>query len=415
MTAYNLTDQIQIAKRLYPDGLMSMLLKKSPFFGLVKKWTKFGGRGKHLAWKVAPGNGGSVDFSTAQANKQGGIIADPFITRVKEYGLASVDREAKKATMGDANAMAELYKVAMDDCRYNCSRSMAISIWGNGTGERGRVSSTATIASATLLMTTASESNTTSGSKFERNMWVQAMDPATLTVRAGRAQLSGITRATGAVALVTAGGNWSAQIPAIATGDIIIRQGDGNAGVLGVPRWIPDADPLTGDPAATRDIGGIDRSPDPRRYAGGRYSPTGGNYEELFTDFAARLNDELGATPDKVITDPITWGNFVKQVGSKRIVPVETKIPGIGYKALEIEGIGGTMQVLPEYNCPRKHAYFLTMDTWEIWSLGDLIEVLTDDESVTEPNADAEEIRFGGYWNNVCWDPSQNGVLVLPS
>lgn len=405
MAQYTIPNSVELTKRLYPEGLDSLLIKASPFQGRLKRWTKFGGEGKFLAWRVAPGSGGSASFGVAQANMDADTLRRPLITRVKDYGLASIDGEALDATMGNTNALAEVFKVAIDSAEYNVRRSLTIGGWRTAVGTRGVVDAAATLADANLELTA-----TSSARKFEVGMFVQAVNPVGPALRAGRARISAITRTVGGAVLTTAGGNWNVQIPAIAAGDFIIREGDFNIAPSGVPGWIPDADPAPGD-----NWFGVDRSLDPVRMAGSRFSPGGGAMDELFIDFASRMHEETGAMPDAIYVNPIEWASLMKIISAKRTVPVPASKPNIAYDAVELYGPAGRLQVFSEPDVPRLRAYFLTMDTWECWSLGDVPKVLLRGvQKLDESTSDGVQVRVGGYYQYVCWEPAANGVLILP-
>ncbi len=402
---FNMTTALELTKRLYPEGLEVFLYKMSPVYALLKKWKSFGGEGKFLVWQYAPGAGSSVSFTVAQANKSASSFKRPLITRSKEYALASIDGETMEATMGDKFAVAEAFKVAMDDALHNVNRSLALNMFGNGGGARGKLASGA-VGGTTLTLADPSQ---TVG--FEVGMWLQssATDGTSGAVRAGRVQLAGVNRVTG---VLTATGNWSAGIGAIVNTDYLFREGDFGGTIKGLAAWIP-----TTAPAPAESFFGIDRSSDPVRLAGVRYAPTTGNYEEILIDAAQLVAQQGGGMPDTVVMNPIDWGNLVKEVGSKRVIEVPTDKPNIGFKGLELEGGPGTMTVVKDFNCPRLRAYMLEKSTFEIWSLKDVPRILDRDgnRSLRESTADADELRVGGYLQMVCKAPGRNCVITLPA
>jgi hypothetical protein len=402
---FDLTTAVELTKRLYPDGLEALLYKKSPAYALLKKWKSFGGEGKFLVWHYGSSAGASVAFATAQANKSNTALKRPFITRSKEYALASMDGEAMEATEGDKYAVAELFNHAMEDALYNVNRSLALGMFGNGGGARGKLAS-GSVAGATLTLANASMSK-----GFEKGMWLQASadDGTTGAVRAGRVQVLSVDRVAGTI---TATGNWNAGIAAIVNTDYLFREGDFGGVIKGFAAWLPTTAPTGGD-----SFFGVDRSSDPVRLAGVRYAPASGNYEEILIDAAQLVSDQGDGSPDTVFMNPIDWGNLVKEVGSKRVINVETDKPTIGFEGLALEGGPGTMRIIKEPNCPRFKAFMLELDTWEIWSLKDVPRILERDGNRTlrEATADADELRVGGYLQMVCKAPGRNAVITLPA
>lgn len=406
MASFNLTTAIEITKRLYPDGLESILYEMSPTYGLLKKWDKFYGEGKFLSWMFAPGAGGSHDFATAQANKTASAFKRPFITRTSDYSLVSMDEEWLEASENDKGAVVEGFKVSMDSALYQINHSISSQFFGNGGGSRGK------LASGSVAGTTLTLENPQQAVNFHKGMYLQssATDGLSGAVRAGRVQLAAVNRATG---VLTATGNWNAGIGAIVNTDYLFREGDFGFGLKGLSAWNPPTAPTGGD-----SFFGIDRSDDPEWLAGQRYAPTTGNYEEILIDACALTWQIGGGKVSHAIMNPIDWANLVKEVGSKNVVNVPSTKPTIGYKALELyTGTGDSVKVIGDPFCPRYRAHLLNLSTWEIWSLKAVPRILNGDgnETLREPNADARELRVGGRLQVVCTAPQQNCVVTLPA
>lgn len=408
MASFSLSTAVELTKRLYPDGIDEILYKKSPAWGMVKKWTKFTNEAKFLVWKFATGGGASSTFANAQANKGASSFKNPLITRTKEYALASMDGEMLDATSGSPEALAETFKVAMDDALYNIHRSVAFNAFRNGGGARARLAASASgtgTATITLLATASMQG-------LEKGMWVQAAstDGTSGSVRAGKAQITAVDRIA---KTVTTNANWSSLITGITDSDYLFRDGDFGNVCKGFQAWVPDAAPSSGE-----NFFGIDRSSDTRLH-GLRYAPSTGTVEEILVNASAIAQDH-GAEPDLVILNPLDMANLVNQLGSKRTIPVDAKSaekPSIGYRGVMLHGAAGPMTILSDPMCPRYKAWMLTQDTWEDWCLGEVPRVLNRDgqESLRESNADADELRVGGYLQRVCTNPNANMNITLPS
>jgi hypothetical protein len=414
MAFFDQTTAVNLHKRLYPEGLVSILMRRNPGFGLAKKWNRFGGEGKFLVWRHAPGAGSSSNFGDAQAGKSASKFKNPLITRKKEYGVGSIDGETMDATMGDRYAVAEAYKVAMDDAMYSITRSAGINMYGNGGGMRGEGDGSWTVAGTTLTFKTAGQAK-----NFEEGMIIQAAttDGTTGSVKAGQAIISAVNLADNTIECAT-NFNAAGNIPTIANSDFLFRKGDFGNVFTGFGRsgsavgWIP----VTA-PAAAESHFGADRSSSPERLGGLRYAPGSGLIEEIFTDSAAFISDLAHGVPDTVLMNPRDWGNLVKEVGSKRYVQVGTDRPTIGYRGFEIDGPEGAIRVVPDPNCPRYQCWMGEIGTLEIWSLGEFPRVLQRSGEATQREAtdDAEELRVGGYLQMVITDPGAWCAITLPS
>lgn len=409
MTSFSVATAVELTKRLYPEGIDEILYKKSPFWGMLRKWKSFTNEAKFLVWKFATGGGASSQFANAQANKGVSSFKRPLITRVKEYALASMDGEMLDATSGSPEALAETFKVAMDDALYNISRSLGFNSFRNGGGARARLAASSSgVGTVTITLTSDS-----SMQGLEKNMWVQAAstDGTSGSVLAGKAQILSLDRTAKTVTTTAA---WNTLIPGITDSYYLFRDGDFGNVVKGIEAWVPSAAPSPGE-----NFFGIDRSSDPDRLAGLRYAPTGGNIEEVLIAASGRAFDN-GAEPDLVILNPLDMTNLVNQLGSKRTIPIDAKSadkPTVGYKGVAVNGAAGTMTVLSDPMCPRYKSYMLTQDTWEVWSLGEVPRVLNRDgqETLREASADADELRVGGYLQMVCTNPGANVNITLPT
>lgn len=409
MTAFTPSTAVELLERLYPDGVDDILYKESPAWGMLHKWKNFGGEAKFLVWKFATGGGHSKDFAAAQAGKGVSSFSRPLITRTKEYALASMDGEMLEAADGNAGALADVFKVAMDDALYNIQRALSFQLFRNGGGARARLA-TSSSGVGTNTVTLTSDS---SMQGLEKGMWVQAAstDGTSGSVLPNAVLITGIDRE--ARTLTISGAAWNVQIPTITDGYYLFRRGDFGGVIKGFQAWVPDAAPSPGE-----NFFGIDRSSDTRLF-GLRHAPTSGNIEEVLINASAIAQDN-GSRPDLVILNPRDMANFVNQLGSKRTIPIDARSadkPTVGYRGVMIHGAAGELTVLSDPMCQRYKAWMLTQKTWEVWSLGEVPRVLRRDgnESLREASADADELRLGAYLQVVCTNPNANVNITLPT
>ncbi len=406
MAAFDQTAAAPILKTRYPTKkILAMSYKKDPFFGMVPKFTEFGGDQKNFVPKIGRPQGGSASFTTAQANKQGSTYKKFAVTRVEDFFTASIKGQTVKATKGDANALVEAITSEMDGAIEGCAESAAISLWHNGGGARGRILSTSTLASATITLDTIADIV-----NFEIGMWLGAAttDGTSGSAMSGHVQISAIDRDLGTI--TTAGGNWSTQISALTTTSYLFREGDFGAMMSGVPAWCPAS-----APAATAFFG-VDRTADVTRLGGIRYSGSGGPIDEVLIEAAARATREH-ATPDACFMNNLDYSPLLKLLGTKAIrtsADARDDVP-VSYRGVEIESNAGPIKVIPTPFVKKGTAFMLQMDTWELASIGDVPQILDLDGSkfLRESGADAYEIRVGYYAQLGCYAPGWNVNIAL--
>lgn len=406
MVAFTVQNAVELLERLYPDGIETILYDESPAWGMLHKWKGFKGEGKHLVWKFANNPGASVSFAEAQANKDVDSYKRPFITRTKEYALASMDGEMLEAADGGEGSLANVFQEAMDGALYNINRSLAFNMFRNGGGARAQIDSASTVNTTVIQLTSGS-----SMQGLEKGMYVNAAstDGTSGSVLANKAKIIDIDRE--ALTLTTTAA-WDVLIPGIAASYYIFRAGDFGGGIKGFQAWVPDAAPTSGE-----NFFGIDRSSDTRLY-GLRYAPGVGNIDEILVDASAIAFDN-GSRPDLVIMNPRDYANLVNQLGSKKqyVDARSADKAGIGYRGVMVHGSAGTLTVLADPMCQRRKAWMLTQKTWEVWMLGEVPRVLDLDgnQTLREMNADANELRVGGYLQMVCTNPNANVNITLPT
>ena len=115
--------------------------------------------------------------------------------------------------------------------------------------------------------------------------------------------------------------------------------------------------------------------------------------------------------------NPLDYGNFVKALGSKVIYDRSKSFdePDIGFKAIQLQGPTGAIDVIGDVNCPKGLAYMLQLDTWALESLGAAPGILDDDGNriLRDATTDSYIVRVGYYANLTCTAPGWNAVITL--
>lgn len=374
---------------------------KKPLMGRMRKDVKFGGNNARISIRYAVPQGGSATFATAQTNKSTSSDVGFLLTRSKDYQVAGISGEGLAAGEGDENTIYNTLKGEMDGSLLNITRSMAITMYRNGGGQRGKGDGVYSVAGATAQLATPADIT-----NFEVGMFVQlaSTDGTSGSVRSGNLRITGVNRIAGTI-------TFSANVNTIAgavNSDWLFRDGDFAAVsnmARGLQGWLPSTAPVGGD-----NWFGVDRSADTVRLAGITYAGNGGNKEETLVDAAAYAGRE-GATIDACYANNLDISDVVKSLGTKAIYePVQSTDGVVGYKALVIEGPDGPIKVYADVNCPKGSFFLLQEDTWVMKSIKAAPRFLDDDgpRFLREAAADGYEWRLGVYWQIGCEAPGFN-------
>lgn len=306
------------------------------------------------------------------------------MTRNQDYSLASITNEVLEASKGNANAFMEAATVEIDGAIQSATRSLAIALYGTGSGSIGQVANSSF--STTVLQLSSPDDVT----NFEVGMkLVTSATDGGGSVRSGTLTIVGVDRDLGTV---TMSGNLSSGISAIAQNDYIFVEGDYDAKVKGLRAWVPDS-----APGATSFFG-VNRTADVTRLGGIRFDASAMPIEEGLIAASSRVARE-GGKPTHCFMNYSDFADLEKALGSK-VQYVDLKVNAdIGFRGMTINGPRGPIKVIPDQNCPAGRAFMLQLDTWKLYSLGKAPKILDADgmKMLRESNADAVEVRVGYY------------------
>lgn len=368
---------------------------------MIAKYEQFGGENLKLPIKFGIPQGRSASFSTAQANKTNTQLKAFLLTRNKDYSLASIDNETIEASRGNANAFLEAATLEIDGAIESITRSLAIDLYGSGSGSRGQSSTSTTGTTITL-------SDIEDVTNFEVGMEIVfSTADGGGSVKSGSVTIVGVDRDAGTLevdALTAIDGGSGA-----AANDYIFVEGDYDAKVKGLQGWLPATAPTSGD-----SFFGVDRSADATRLAGLRFDGSALPIEEALIEAASRVARE-GGRPDVCFMSYSKYSELEKALGSK-VQYIEKKVKDeIGFRGLMIHGPRGPITVVPDQNCPSDRAFMLSMQYWKLYSLGKCPKILDSDglKMLRESNADAVEVRVGYYAQLGCRAPGFNINIQL--
>ena len=403
-TALDLNTVTQALKEHYKDlRVKNMVYKDNPLLALMPKYEQFGGENMPIPTQYGIANRRSATFGTGQALDTATSLARFVLTRVKDYSFASITGESIKATESNADAFLKYATLEIDGAIQSLTRSIAIGLYGDGSGKIGQVGST-TGTSGTQTITL---SNVEEITNFEVGMVLRIATNTTSALETDVLTISEVDRDLGTIKVVITSSSGN-----LGPGDALFQSGDyvsasDRLKISGLEAWIP-----AGTPA---NLFGVTRTADRTRLAGVPFDGSSMPIEEALVSAASRLARE-GGSPDHCFMDYTQFANLEKALGSKVVYDkVSSDDADVGFQALSIIGPKGPIRVIADQNCTPNVAYLLQMDTWSLNSLGAAPHILDLDGNrmLRESSADAYEVRVGFYGNVGCTAPGYNSRVAL--
>lgn len=406
--ALDLTSFDAALKEHYTDQrIYNMCYSDAPLLAMLPKWEKFTGRNHPMVIKYGQPQGRSATFATAQTNKSDVQVEAFLITRSKDYGVSSIDNETLEASEGDKGAFLEAATAQIDGTIDSVARSLAIALYGSGSGARGQVNAEPSEAASTVI----TMKNISDITNIEVNMVLnifsaesggsqRSVDGSTVNLT-----VSAVDRDAGTFTIADAYDSSGT----IAANDYIFVQGDRGNMLKGLRAWLPDSAP------SSTAFFGVDRSVDVTRLGGIRYDGSSQPIEEALLDAAARVARE-GGKPDYCFLSYEKWSELEKSLGSKvQYVEASHDQAKVGFRGIQIHGPRGPIKVMPDANCPGDRAFMLQMNTWKLASIGPAPKILRTDglQFLRESSADSVEVRVGYYAQLGCSAPGYNANINL--
>lgn len=394
-----------ILKEVYPEGLPNeFLYKRSPFLALIRKDTE-ALQGELVKIPTNYGNpqGVGADFTQARANITDQLNAAFDLTHKNYYGFATITGESIDRSKTDRGSFIRVLTSTIEKTKYSMGRMMARYQLGNGSGVLGQISAGSTVGSAVITLANPSDARW-----FEVGMKLvaaasDAASGGSLRSSGATVTLTKVDRATGDL---TASGNWTAGIAAVAAGDYLFRQGDWQTVISGYEAWVPRT-----APSATTFFG-VDRSVD-SRLGGLRASFTDRSIIEGVQDALELLAREDSGADFGVLQsqDWMALSKMLQADGSLRTSMLESDTAGVGFKAIEVTGPSGTCKIISDPNMTKGRFFAGQLDTWCMYSMGEAIKLLDNDGNVTlrQGTADGVELQLVSRIQLGCEAPGWNG------
>jgi hypothetical protein len=397
-----------LLKRMYSQRrVQNLVYQDNPLLALIPK-KQFRGASEAITVRHVDPMGRSAAFATAQANISPNKGVQFLLTTVADYQLYAMSFEAILAGRGDAATLLSTLDTEVSGSLNNASRSLAIQLYGSGSGKVGKIA-TAGITGEVITL-----SNANDVTNFEVGQVIVAdtgTEGGALRDSGDSATIAAVDRSAGTITFATGG---VASINGLAAADNLYIKGDaqnnGDAVRLsGLEAW----NPVTAPSATT--FFNVARNVDPDRLGGIRLDISSYNPEEGLVVAMSRVARD-GGRPSHLFINYVDARNTQLALGSK----VETQystVGDIGFSRIRVMGPKGDVMIHPDQNAPSGVGRLLQLDTWALMHRGELLNIqdLDGNTKSRQFDADGYEGRISFYGQLACDAPGFNARLVMPS
>ena len=386
-------------KELYPEQrIAELVFKNHPLMALMPARTDFFGRQFFVPIRHGKPQGRSHTFANSQIDEFGSLYEGFTIDRVNDYGNAQITGEAAEAAESEPARFIETLQAEMDGSLSTLGDNMALGSYTNTGGARAKIAAGGVTGDVItldnpedivffevgMLITMDTDDGTTGGPAATPGSRILIVDEdaGTFTVN----DIADMDTPTG--------------------GEFLFVVGDFGLDVAGLDAWLPAVAPTGGD-----SFFGVDRSVQPSRLAGIRFSAGSGTLIDGLINANARLR-RSGGRISHFFANPIRVAQLELALEGRKIindVPSPT-FNGISFQALGVMLATGNVPVIADPDCPVDVVYGLQMDTWSRASLREAPRIFDGDglRFLRIGNSDGFEIRTVARWNQYCNAPGHN-------
>lgn len=353
----------------------------------------------------------SADLATSQSLADAGTIKGvKFEIDVKPYYvLARIPGKTVRASRSNKEAFWNALSTSIDRAMKRYGNIQAFYAYGNGYGSLGA----STFTGATITFT---NPESTYPIEVGNKLCCSASESGAVLRNSGATvTVLSVNRKTGVVVCT---GNVTTGIAAAVSGDIFFFSGDRENSATparlvttGLSAWIPRT-----APSAAESFNLVDRSVDSRLY-GNVISGVLGDVREKIIDAVTEI-DAQGGTATHVILPTRKFGTLLKDLEATKTRYERTTTSArnavVSFPGIEFDTQFGTLTVLSDRNCDPNDGWVIDKDSWKRHSMGKTPDFINAEAGKTlfVYNADALEIRVGGYSDMSCAAPSHNARIT---
>jgi hypothetical protein len=399
----SVTDFSKAVKNQWPQArLTRRTLEANPLVAMLPI-KNFSGLTLFLVINYAGQQGRSADFAKAVSGRTASKQKGFNLTTVKDYAVGGIDGETLD-TIEDVDSLIDGIDKEMDTCFETMDRSIAVHVFGDGSGSIGRVG------------------EDTSGTSFKLSNKYDAVNFAvgqTLirnpnktgnagTIGAGTGEVTGVDMDTGLITF-TASGGWNPAVD-----DYIYVDGDYDEKMSGLAAWFPETAPTSGDSFFS-----VDRSVHPTKLAGHRFDGSAMLPEEAISKALSHAGS-FSCRPDLIVVHPMDYHAMKQSLGSKAIIDLakSPNDPQVSFESLVFVNGNKKVKVIEDHGCPKAVAYGLNTKTIAIYARKKRFPGILDrdgNKMRADASADSYLWRLGFYAQLGCEDPGGNLRIKLPT
>lgn len=439
--AFLFSNESQLFKILFADGLVQPLSQKDSIFRMrLQKSESWGGQEVHsvpMRYALPQARSRTAPLAIQQRYTANAPMAQWIMRPGYDYATFRIQYGDILRAREDRMAFARLQQLAVTSTIETLNRSINTTLWRDGTGYFGVVSSTSSFypngttaapggTNSVIVLTNAADAYS-----FDPGMSLQFFNTVvsnlpTLLNSGQTVQVLAVDAEAGYVYTDTNLANFTG----LAANTFIIQAGDAvgygptteNGAILGVAASIPLVTPVTGD-----NLWGQDRSVWPQKLAGFRKDARGLPVWEEVMRMVARIS-RLGGKPTAVYAAPEQIQNIL--VGRDALTQNFREVKSfsgdngmggeivqeVGYSGIRALTPSGELAFFSEPFCPPDRVYVLDERTWHLDTMGQfphLVEMGTPNGVFQEQDDFALQGRLfasGQFW---CDAPAFNGVLQV--
>jgi hypothetical protein len=437
---FNFTNESQIFKILFADGLVQPLSQKESIFRMrLSNTDSWGGqevRSVPMRYALPQARSRLASQALNKRFTANAPMAQWIMRPGYDYASFRIQYGDILRARDDRMAFARLQQLAVTSTIETLNRSINTTLWRDGSGFFGVVATTQTTSAAggaipsgglgAIALTNAADAYS-----FDPGMELQFFNTITNNIPN---VLNGGQTVTVVAVDAEAGYVYIDTVPATITGLVsgtfIIMAGDGvgfgptleNGAIAGVASYIPVTVPVSGTT-----LWGQDQSVWPQKLAGFRKDARGLNVLEEVQRMTARIH-RLGGRPSAVYASPEQVQNMIigRDVLTENFREVKRfsgddgfggeMVQEVGYSGIRIQTPAGTLALFSEPFCPPDRVYVLDESTWHLDTMGQfphLVQMGTMNGLLQEQDDFALQGRLfasGQFW---CDAPAFNGVLQV--
>jgi hypothetical protein len=423
MTNVSLVTATNVLKTLYGDEVAEAVIKDAAFAGMMKEDPEeFDGLGEFkFTVQYGTQQGHATNYPDAELNAGVNKYLQFNLPRGQIHAAGFIDGDVLLAGAKPGKgrgAMVNVFERERDGLKRQLDRSLALVSWGNGGGAIGRIGATTVLASDTIVLATPEDHIW-----FENGQYLQfaVADGTTGALKAAVSVPKVIAVVRGeTVATVKLDTVLNVACPTIAAGDHIFWRGyhgntAGNHTPVGWSGYIPDTDPGPGD-----NFLGADRSADPMRLAGLRYSGGGGLISETLQRALAWAGSQGVKSLDTGFAHPMDFADLLLELQDQKRYVEDSRsspsMPNVGFSGCKIVSpFGKPVGIFADAGVKRGVMRLTNMNVWRRKKLGKMFHIVENDgvAFLRVPGFDTFSWRHRALFNHVCLSPWENVNVTL--